>query len=48
MLEVINNKLGPQVNEGLSGFLTQKFRALWSSRVIDRALNLMAVGASLA
>jgi hypothetical protein len=47
LLQVINGKLGPQVSGGLSGFLTQKFSALWNSRVIDRALNLMAVGASL-
>jgi hypothetical protein len=47
LLKVIDDKLGPQVNGGLSGFLTDKFTKLWNSRVIDRALNLMAVGASL-
>lgn len=47
LLKVIDDKLGPQVNGGLSGFLTDKCTKLWNSRVIDRALNLMAVGASL-
>jgi hypothetical protein len=44
---VIDNKLGPQVNGGLSGFLTDKFTKLWNSRVIDRALNLMATAAAI-
>jgi hypothetical protein len=47
LLQVINGKLGPQVNGGLSGYLQDRFTKLWNSRVIDRALNLMAVGASL-
>ncbi|WP_159250709.1 hypothetical protein [Microcystis aeruginosa] len=47
LLKVINAKLGPQVNGGLSGYLQDRFSKLWNSRVIDRALNLMAVGASL-
>ncbi|TRV02914.1 MAG: hypothetical protein EWV41_19775 [Microcystis wesenbergii Mw_MB_S_20031200_S109] len=47
LLKTIDNKLGPQINGGLSGFMKDRFLKLWNSRVIDRALNLMAVGASL-
>lgn len=47
VLKAINDKLGPQINGGLSGYLQDRFTKLWNSRVIDRALNLMAVGASL-
>ncbi|MCZ8056094.1 MAG: hypothetical protein O9329_15400 [Microcystis sp. LE19-12.2C] len=43
----INDKSGPQINGGLSGYLQDRFTKLWNSRVIDRALNLMSVGASL-
>ncbi|CAO5047857.1 hypothetical protein MICAER10613_025970 [Microcystis aeruginosa] len=47
LLNRIDAKLGPQVNGGLSGYLQDRFTKLWNSRVVDRALNLMAVGASL-
>jgi hypothetical protein len=47
MLEVINNKLGPQINGGLSGYLTDRFVKLWKSRAVDRALNLMATAAAI-
>ena len=47
LLQVINGKLGPQVNGGLSGFLQDRFTKLWKSRVVDRALNLMATAAAI-
>ena len=47
LLRVIDNKLGPQINGGLSGYLQDRFTKLWKSRVIDRALNLMAMAASI-
>ncbi len=47
LLNVINNKLGPQINGGLSGYLQDRFTKLWKSRVVDRALNLMATAAAI-
>jgi hypothetical protein len=47
LLTKIDNKLGPQVNGGLSGYLQDRFTKLWRSRVIDRALNLMATAAAI-
>ena len=47
LLRVIDNKLGPQINGGLSGYLQDRFTKLWKSRVVDRALNLMATAASI-
>jgi hypothetical protein len=47
MLSIINNKLGPQLPGGLSGFLTDKFTKLWRSRVVDRTLNLLATAAAI-
>ena len=47
LLKVINSKLGPQVSGGLSGYLQDRFTKLWKSRVVDRALNLMATAAAI-
>jgi hypothetical protein len=47
LLKIINGKLGPQLPGGLAGFLQDKFTKLWKSRVIDRALNLMATAAAI-
>jgi hypothetical protein len=47
MLNTINSKLGAQLPGGLSGFLVDKFTKLWRSRVVDRALNLMATAAAI-
>jgi len=45
--KVINNKMGDQVDGGLSGFLINKFQKLWQSRVIDRAINLMTLATAV-
>ncbi|MDB9404782.1 hypothetical protein PN470_10895 [Microcystis sp. CS-574] len=47
LLNVINTKLGPQMNGGISGYLSDRFTKLWKSRTIDRALNLMATAAAI-
>ncbi len=47
LLNVINAKLGPQMNGGISGYLSDRFTKLWKSRTIDRALNLMATAAAI-
>ncbi|CAO5072632.1 Chromosome partition protein Smc [Microcystis aeruginosa] len=47
LLNRIDAKLGPQVNGGLSGYLQDRFTKLWNSRVVDRALNLMATAAAI-
>jgi hypothetical protein len=47
LLKIINGKLGSQLPGGLAGFLQDKFTKLWKSRVIDRALNLMATAAAI-
>jgi uncharacterized phage infection (PIP) family protein YhgE len=45
--KTINNKMGDQVDGGLSGFLINKFQKLWQSRVIDRAINLMTLATAV-
>ncbi|TRV48784.1 MAG: hypothetical protein EWV43_09820, partial [Microcystis panniformis Mp_MB_F_20080800_S26D] len=47
LLNVINAKLGPQINGGISGYLLDRFTKLWKSRTVDRALNLMATAAAI-
>jgi hypothetical protein len=47
LLKIIDGKLGPQLPGGLAGFLVDKFTKLWKSRVVDRALNLMATAAAI-
>ncbi len=47
LLNVINAKLGPQMNGGISGYLSDRFTKLWKSRTVDRALNLMATAAAI-
>jgi hypothetical protein len=47
ILGVINSKLGPQVNGGISGYMIDRFTRLWNSRIIDRTLNLMTFAASV-
>ena len=47
ILKQINNKLGPQISGGLSGYLQDRFTKLWKSRVVDRTLNLMATAAAI-
>ncbi|WP_332863844.1 hypothetical protein [Pannus brasiliensis] len=47
LLMRIDNKLGAQLPGGLSGFLTDVFTRLWNSRIVDRALNIIGVAASI-
>ncbi len=46
-LNEVLDRLGPKVNGGLSGFLKGKFEKLWESKMVDRALSIMNLAASI-